>query len=111
MFSSQASCRLSPACVGDSEYACCYTYLMLMRARNLVVTLLVLMLPWQSFAALAISSASHHHDANEIGRLANAGGTQHAHEHHEGDQPRDNAGASSDHDDGSAAASAACTNV
>ena len=79
---------------------------MLMRARNLVVTLLVLMLPWQSFAALAISSASHHHDANEIGRLANAGGTQHAHEHHVGDQPRDNAGAPSDHDDGSAAASA-----
>jgi hypothetical protein len=82
---------------------------MLMRVRKFVVALLVLLLPWQSFAALAASPASHHHEAAEIGHVANAGGTDHAHEHPATDQHHDHAGAPSDPDE--SAASASCTDV
>jgi hypothetical protein len=84
---------------------------MLMRARKVVVTLLVLLLPWQSFAALAISPASHIHDAAEIGQMAGAAGTHHTHERHVVDRHPANVDASSDHDDGSPGGSTACTDV
>jgi hypothetical protein len=88
----------------------CYTFPMLMQARKLVVMLLVLLLPWQSFAALAVSPASHHHDAaTEIGHLASVAATHHGHEHYAANQHHDHAGAPSDPD--GSAASASCTDV
>ena len=82
-----------------------------MQARKVVVTLLVVLLPWQSFAALAISPASHHHDAAEVGHPASAAATHHLHEHHVADQHHDVTGASPDPDDGSTAESIPCTDI
>jgi hypothetical protein len=85
---------------------------MLMRARNLVVMLLVLMLPWQSFAALAVSTAAHHHDGAAGGHAASIDGTaHHAHDSRAADQNHDHAGISSDPGDGSTAIDATCADV
>jgi hypothetical protein len=74
--------------------------------------LLVLVLPWQALAAVAMPTASHHHDATAVNPTAAT--TRDANTHHAGHQHHEHAGATLAQDQGSGStdtAHGACTDV
>jgi hypothetical protein len=90
---------------------------MLVRIRKLAAMLLVLVLPWQALAAVAMP-AVHNHGAAAIGLLAktdaNAASAQHVNARHAGPEHHENGGVAAvqGHDSGStSAAHGTCTDV
>ena len=89
-----------------------------MRVRQLALMLLILVLPWQSLAAVELPTAVHDHSAAVLGLLAKIGGdagaAQHAHRHHAAHQDHDQEGPITvqEHDPGSTDVThSTCTNV
>lgn len=95
----------------------CYTHLMSLRMRELALILLILVLPWQSVAAVEGTTAVYDHNAAlwlpaEID--GDAAGAQHAHRHHAAQQHHDNDGpmtAQSHDTDSTGATHGTCTDV
>jgi hypothetical protein len=88
------------------------------RVRKLALILLILVLPWQSFAAVELPTAVHDHNAAVLGLLTKlhggASGAQHEHRHHSAHQDHDQDGLTSihDHDTGSGDSThSTCTDV
>jgi len=66
---------------------------MFMRVRKPAIVLLLLVLPWQVLAAVAMPGAAHHHEVTAL--EAGAASLHHAHAHHAGHQHHQHAASNS----------------
>ena len=85
---------------------------MFMRVRKLAAVLLLLVLPWQALAAVAVPGAAHHHDATALD--AGAASLHRTHAHDAGHPHHQHAASNSAQRQGSGSTDtshAACTDV